>query len=281
MSSKVIPFDAPGRIEMVQGRHGPIMYHANDMYVGASLRLYGEYSPAEARLFAQLLRPGATIVEVGANIGSQTVHLSKLAGPKGRVFAFEPFGINFRLLSANLALCGGHNVQAHHIALGDTDGFLRYCWPSDEHRQNFGSYMVKTGEPNTPISERIPIRTLDSFALNACDFLKVDVEGFETAVLRGAADTIRRCRPIIVAENDRRGQSPALIQLLQDYGYQCYWWYTALFDADNFFAEPENIFGGLCSGNLFAAPAELNLSIVGMTPVSGPDDIGQEIFVDD
>lgn len=71
-------------------RHGPMLYNVNDAYIGAMLDQYGEFSEDENEIFQQLLRPGMTVVEAGANIGAHTVPIAQRVGPRGRVLAFEP-----------------------------------------------------------------------------------------------------------------------------------------------------------------------------------------------
>ena len=77
-----------------------MLFLPSDLYVGRSLELYGESSEFEGELFAQLCRPGQIVVEVGAHIGSHTIHLAKLVGPAGTVYAFEPQRIIFQIMCA-------------------------------------------------------------------------------------------------------------------------------------------------------------------------------------
>ncbi|HZK98573.1 MAG TPA: FkbM family methyltransferase [Caulobacteraceae bacterium] len=99
-------------------RRGPMLYNRNDQYVGASLARYGEFSRGESDLFGQIVRPGATVVEGGANIGVHTVEFSQRVGPGGSVWAFEPQRIVFQTLCANLALNSCVNVRAFQAGLG-------------------------------------------------------------------------------------------------------------------------------------------------------------------
>jgi hypothetical protein len=78
-------------------RYGPMLYLKRDRYVGRSLDVYGEYSELEMQVFAQLLRLGMSVAEIGANIGAHTVPLAKLVGPGGAVL---PQRAMFYLLSA-------------------------------------------------------------------------------------------------------------------------------------------------------------------------------------
>ena len=83
-------------------RYGKIIYNTLDKYVGKSLKLYGEFSQGEADLFEMIVKPGACVVEVGANIGSHTIHLAQLAGKDGAVLAFEPQRLVFQILAGNI-----------------------------------------------------------------------------------------------------------------------------------------------------------------------------------
>lgn len=106
-------------------RHGDMLFLRRDQYVGRSLERYGEFSELEGELFGQLLRPGHVVVEVGANIGAHTVHLAKLVGAGGTVFAFEPQRVIFQILCANVALNALFNVHTYHAGLGSETGTLK------------------------------------------------------------------------------------------------------------------------------------------------------------
>ncbi len=113
---------ANGNVRIKRTRHGLMAYNVNDRYVGRSLDCYGEYSPGEALLFAQLARPGSLALDVGTNIGALTLPLAASVGPRGLVIAIEPQGGVYRLLCANLALNEIVNVRALHAAAGRTPG---------------------------------------------------------------------------------------------------------------------------------------------------------------
>ena len=79
---------APGR-RLVSTRHGQFLILDQDTWVGRALDRYGEWCEHEVQLFRALLRPGDTVVDVGANIGAFSVPLARFVGPTGRVIAFE------------------------------------------------------------------------------------------------------------------------------------------------------------------------------------------------
>ena len=244
-------------------RHGPMLYNRNDQYVGASMRKYGEFSPGESWLFRTLLVAGATVVEVGANIGAHTVELSRLVAPGGVVHAFEPQRIVFQTLCANLALNGCINVFAHQAAVGAAAGEILVPFLPPRRPNNFGGLSLHGATQGEPV----PLRTIDSLGLSACRMMKVDCEGMEAEALRGGADTIRRLRPFLYVENDRQDRAAELIDLLLSWNYQLYWHTPPLFAPQNFAADSENIFGDIVSINMVGVPAELNITVQGLRKV--------------
>src|SRR3954467_11045049 len=85
-------------------RHGKMLYNVNDMYVGRSLDLYGEFSQGEVELFAKIVRSGDVVLDVGANIGAHTLFFAQSTAPLGGVIAFEPQRLVFQTLCANMAI---------------------------------------------------------------------------------------------------------------------------------------------------------------------------------
>ena len=84
-------------------KYGDMAYNANDTIIGRSLDTYGEYAEAELALASQILRPGSKIIDGGANIGIHSVFYSKLVGPEGEVYAFEPSHLNYFFLVTNIS----------------------------------------------------------------------------------------------------------------------------------------------------------------------------------
>ena len=244
-------------------RHGPMLYNRNDQYVGASMAKYGEFSPGESWIFRTLLVPGATVVEVGANIGAHTVELARLVAPGGVVHAFEPQRIVFQTLCANLALNGCVNVFAHHAAVGAAAGEILVPFLPPRRPNNFGGLSLQGATQG----EKVPLRTIDSLELSACRLMKIDCEGMEAEALRGAAETIRTLRPFLYVENDRQDRAAELIDLLLSWNYQLYWHTPPLFVPENFAADSENIFGDIVSINMLCIPAELNITVQGLQKV--------------
>jgi FkbM family methyltransferase len=248
-------------------RHGRMLYLRNDIFVGRSLDLYGEFCEGEGDLFNQLLSPGQVAVEVGANIGAHTVHIAQLVGPSGLVLAFEPQPALFYLLCGNLALNEQFHVRAYRAAVGSAPGRINVPILDPKSTANFGGVSMQQagGEAVTQLA-------LDRFTLPSLRLLKIDVEGMETEVLLGARETIRRHRPILYVENDRRQNSARLIGLITELGYRLYWHLPPLFSANNFARNPENVFPGIVSVNMLGVPNDMPTQFTGFRQVTGPDD---------
>ncbi|WP_284943925.1 FkbM family methyltransferase [Acidisoma cladoniae] len=232
-----------------------MLYPALDRFVGRCLEAYGEYCPEEGKAFSQLLKPGDVVVEAGANIGSHTLHMSKIVGATGSIYAFEPQRPVFQLLCANMALnavsnvharqqppCDPSaprtclnavsNVHARQQGMGATPDVMWVTPPPVGAYANFGGIALKAEG-----RERVDIVTIDSLALERLDLIKIDVEGMEEAVLRGGADTIKRLRPKLYLENDPGEdleKSASLIRYVRELGYRAWWHLPALFSPENF-----------------------------------------------
>ena len=257
--------EQPAFNRLANCRHGQFLYNANDIYIGRSLELYGEFSEGEIDLFRQLIQPGGVVLEVGANIGSHTVFLSRQVG-EGVVVAFEPQRVVFQTLCANLALNSVTNVFALQQAVGAEPGAL--VVPSIDYRQpgNFGGVELGSYEQG----ERVPVITIDSLELSRCNLIKIDVEGMEQQVLTGARRTLAQHRPALYLENDRAEKSAALVRLVDELGYAMYWHTPPLFNPRNFRQNSQNVFGQIISMNMLCIHRDVPHNMQGFERVKVP-----------
>ncbi len=256
MVKKVI--DTEGYNAVTQWKYGYVVYNKNDLYIGKAVEKYGEFSEFEVDLFRQICRPGDVVVEVGANIGTHTVALSNIVGEHGLVHAFEPQPIIFYTLCANVAINSLNNVHCLNLAAGAAEGFVLIPNINYEEPGNYGSVEVDKFKKGNQIRR---VRLDNYIAVPSLRLLKIDVEGMESEVIRGAKKLIARHKPVIYVENDRPEKSKDLIELIRSLDYRMYWHQPLLFNPNNFFGDSENIYPNIVSINMlcFHKSADVNL----------------------
>jgi FkbM family methyltransferase len=154
-------------------------------------------------LLAFTLRADSNCIDVGANVGDVLSHMVRLA-PRGRHVAFEPLPDLAAELRRRFP-----GVAVHQSALSDAAGTATFYRVCDSPAR---SSLRPTDLPESPLS--VPLERLDDALPRpyAPDLIKIDVEGAEAAVLRGAQETLRRCRPLVVLEHgahaERFGTTP-------------------------------------------------------------------------
>jgi FkbM family methyltransferase len=163
---------------------GTLWFDGEDEKLTPWIRRHATWEADVVRLLERTLRPGATFVDVGANVGFHSVVACRLVGPSGRVVAFEPEPQSAAILRANLWRRSCTCALVHQAAAGDRAGHVRLS-PDREGRS--GSRLSAEGE-----IEARAVRLDEILGDARVDVLKVDVEGAEPLVLRGAEAIIRR-----------------------------------------------------------------------------------------
>lgn len=186
---------------------------------------YGSWEPEVVRSIQDHVHPGTRVLDIGAQSGFYSLLLSRLVGPEGMVFAFEPLPANFRILEENLSLNSIQNVMIRREAVSDLSGNIIFEFPREEVSLIAGPLL----ESDNLATFQVPAISLDDFVRDTgrpIQFIKMDVEGAETAVLRGAVQTLKAFHPSMVIElhHDlpQDGLHPA-ITLLTELGYQIEW----------------------------------------------------------
>ncbi|UUX95154.1 FkbM family methyltransferase [Aquabacterium sp. J223] len=194
-----------------------------DEYVGRSAYFFGDLDPKISQLCRLLLRPGDRALDVGANIGIVTLLMSRLVGSTGQVHSFEPNPVVSSRLMAAVAHSGVGNVTVYPKALGDQPGKLILNVPPD----NAGAASLVHGyaEPGTVRVEVPVVRLDDEISQGPIRLMKIDVEGFELMVLRGARNLLAEMPPdcIVFEHQDRSGGSASeVLACLSAAGYRFY-----------------------------------------------------------
>lgn len=175
--------------------------------------LNGTYEREQTALFQQLLRPGATVLDVGANVGYYTLLASVLAGDAGRVHAFEPEPKNAGFLRDHVRINRRRNVTVQQAAVSDRAGTARF---------DFGG---GSGTGHLADTGAIEVRTLrlDDYCAEhglAPSAIKIDVEGAEVSVLEGARETLARHRPILFLSTHGAEVHRACLAFLRGLDYE-------------------------------------------------------------
>lgn len=160
-----------------------VRFDPRDRAIGKKLALYGNHEDDEITLLCSLVKPGAVVVDVGANFGLHSLFLARAVGPNGTVIAFEPDPDNYALLSANLKSNSCTNVIPMRYALGDKSEDVQLF----QVRDNRGNLSLADHQ-STGQSITVPMRRgdeiLKSMGLRS-SLAKIDVEGAEPFVLAG------------------------------------------------------------------------------------------------
>ncbi len=241
--------------QTVSAKRGDFVINPGDTIIGRSLVTYGEYAEHELFLLSHVLKPGDTVIDVGANIGTHAVFFSRAVGAAGSVLAIEAQPAIFELLQLNLEKNSCANARAINAACAAEAGRLELQEPDYAREGNFGAYSFKIPEIGRfiPLSEttvQIDALTLDQLEISDCALLKIDAEGMEAEILAGGQQLLETTRPVLYLENNDRERSPELITYLEGLGYSLYWHVISYFRANNH---------AQCDENIFPAPLELNL----------------------
>jgi FkbM family methyltransferase len=198
-------------------------------HVQRRIYFFGVYEPETVSWFRGELAAGMTVLDIGAHVGQYSLIAAAQVGPAGRVHSFEPNPVSHARLSANVALNQYRNIALHRLAVSDRSGEATLYLPRHD---NLGEASLQPCQPGMQ-EEKVRCVTLDEWAETAdlgsparLDLIKIDVQGLEGKVLRGAQNTLRRFKPRIVCEFEERWlrasgtSSVELKRMLSEMGYR-------------------------------------------------------------
>ena len=237
---------------LAETRFGRMFTLQGDTVIGRSLRIYGEFAGDEVDSILALARPGDHVLDLGANIGFHTLALARTIGREGRVTAVEPQRYCFQLLCANVTLNDLPQVHCLRAAVGDTLGTCAVPLHQPTARHNAGATEVSLAAGTGPTDE-VPLITVDSLGLERCDLIKIDTEGFEDSVVKGASATLTAFRPVLYIEVHDREKLHRLSGFLKPLGFGLTLHHTRFFRAANPNGEPATIFSANAGGSALIA----------------------------
>jgi len=170
----------------------PLLIQGHKMYLAPAGRypspdmIHDRYESATTQLFKQLLKPGMTVIDVGANVGYFSLLAADLVGTNGKVYAFEPEPENYNLLLTNIQINSYGNIETRAEAVSNTCGSIKLFLSELDN----GSHSInEAGARGVAATLSVKTTTLDAFLEGegwpAVNLLKIDVEGAELMVLEG------------------------------------------------------------------------------------------------
>lgn len=195
----------------------------------------GKFEEAETKLLCRLAEPGMKVIDVGANIGIYTILLGKAISPSGHLWSIEPFPPVASYLKKNIALNELNNITFIDKAVAEHDGMLDFhVFPEGSDVYNSLGAAYRPAEKLKAVRViPVSVTTLDiiadKYGIDKIDILKIDVEGAEERVLKGAERLIRRSQNVqIVMEiyepsSQQCGCSlDTLVKMLEGWGFSMF-----------------------------------------------------------
>ncbi|MCC5922975.1 MAG: FkbM family methyltransferase [Crocinitomicaceae bacterium] len=229
-----------------------IELHIED-WIQENIYFLGDYEKAELQVLEHLLKPGDIFVDVGANFGLYTINAAKIIKENGHIFSFEPFSQSFNALKKNIIQNNIVQITFENKAVGEKSGNLDLYY--DPKSTNLGS--VSANYLENGVNETVKVVALDDYFEHqnnlTIKMIKIDVEGFEYAVLLGMKNILTHQKPILLIEIFHESQEK-IHGYLAELGYQKYY----IDDNGNLSQEAKNcarmnfIYAALIPSNLYS-----------------------------
>lgn len=196
-----------------------------DDYVGRAAYFLGDLDRKLTRLCSLIVKPGDTVLDIGANLGLMTLQLSRLVGENGHVHAFEPNPTMQEFVKKVIERNKLFNTRLHPFGLGDANGVLKLTVPKGN--AGAGSLVRNIERAGCDVVE-VPVRTLSEVVeregITSIKMIKIDVEGFEAQVFQGGHSVLARLKPeAILFEQNDHWDGPLIahpcFRILGDLGY--------------------------------------------------------------
>lgn len=221
--SRTIPFTT---------RYGTtLMLRVGDILFGGYLHL-GESNPLETYVFRKIVNPDDIVIDVGAHLGWYTVNCAQVIGNGGTVYAFEPNPGVASWLTDNCRRNGLTNVRIERIALADKNGTTDFFVGGSDSLGSLKLVNAKRSNLERVHRIKVPLRTLDSYVkdkdFHRLKLIKVDAEGADLEVLKGAEKLLRKFHPYLIVEvygltwNTDVHRDKEILKYLEKLGYKAY-----------------------------------------------------------
>ncbi len=205
------------------------IYTTADNFIERAILTTGTYEDEINKAIRLSLKTGGVALDIGANIGLQSLRMSQAAGSDGKVIAFEPLQYLQKKFKKNIGLNKANNIILLPYALSDQESKAEF--KIDPNTWNQGAFSIAGKQDGTEL-QNVEIKIGDDIpeikALSRLDLIKIDVEGFEFQVMKGLKNTLQKFKPRIIFEYDMKywpanGQDIAeCFNFLTSLGYKVY-----------------------------------------------------------
>lgn len=246
-------------MKKVECRYGNLFIIENDTIISKSLQQYGEWAEKEVDLFKIFVETSDCVLDIGAFIGTHTIALAKLVGSSGKVFSFEPRPEVFYVLQKNIAENAPGIVKSFNFGLAANNQQLVVSTIDASVNMNYGGMSVLEDVPSsTEFEIKIELKKLDSIGdFPPVKLIKIDVEGMEHEVIKGAKNLILRDKPILYLECNNVENSSFALDFAKENGYAIYGYIFQAFNSANFNNNRMNFFGDAKEMGLILIPTDL------------------------
>lgn len=211
------PTARPDFLTLCNTRHGPMMVARNDRSIGLSLQQCGHWAQGLLDLALAEIQTGDTVIEVGSGYGEHAIPIQDKLGVRGKLVAIEPNPVLFKLLSANLVMNQHLDTLPVHSAVADQACTVAVLTAN----LTMPCYLARISLAHSKDQLAAPVKalTIDELGLNQLNLLKINTNGFDAQVLKGALETCRRLKPVVLVAGELLNL-PALTQWAGDAGYE-------------------------------------------------------------
>jgi FkbM family methyltransferase len=196
--------------------YGTIYYNKNEDGIGSVLKTGKLWEQDEIEnIIKPYIEQSTIILDIGAHIGCHTIAYGKI-NPNAKIYSFEMQKEMFMLLDKNIKENNLTNVKLFNNAIGNKigefeteiklrdGGYYKPIAYYTDDKFNFGGLGIGIG------GEKVNMITIDNLNLEGCDYMKIDVEGFEFVVILGALETIKKYKPVIFYECNQKTLTPEM-----------------------------------------------------------------------
>jgi len=226
-------------------KYGPMAYFKTDDPIGTCLYYYGEWAEQEFDVIDKLVTQTSNCIDLGANIGTHTIWLSKKCY-KGYIFSIEPQFYIFQLLNTNIILNDATNcIPINSFVMNETGSikvFALIAPPEPNLKVNYGEFNIRKFANENGIETKIT--KLDDVHIHnkKIDFIKMDCEGSEKEVLISGEKLITKDKPHMYLEFNGKEGNDEVLCTLNDLGYNCYWHVYTKYNKNNYKNNELNVY---------------------------------------